>query len=117
MTSAEAQIIAKQIGVKVAKPTTLHQVSDSNPDEAKWLGVPCTFLGENGCQVYDARPLMCRTLVNMDSDERLCRIDKNATINVPYANATSIKGAMVFIAQKDAGIADVREWFPEGLRR
>ncbi len=117
VTAAEAQVIAKEIGVRAATPNKVRHVSEENPDEERWLGVPCTFLGEAGCRIYSSRPLMCRTQVNMDSDERLCRIVKGVPIPVPYANATTLKGALAFVAQRDAGLADIREWFPDGLGR
>ncbi len=117
VTAAEAQLIAKKVGVKAATPEKVRHVTEENPDQERWLGVPCTFLGESGCRIYDERPIMCRTQVNMDSDERLCRIVKEAHIQVPYADAMEIKGALAFVAQRDAGIADIREWFPRGLER
>src|SRR3989344_2408724 len=81
------------------------------------IGVPCTFLGDKGCEVYENRPYMCRTQLNVDNDERLCRIVKGQTINVPYADATVLKAAMTIAAMKDRGVADIREWFPHGLNR
>lgn len=41
---------------------------------SEFYGVPCTFLVEGRCSIYQHRPMSCRYLVNFDTDALLCRL-------------------------------------------
>lgn len=86
---------------------------------ARYHGQPCTFLGTKGeCTIYEHRPFICRTVINMDSDALLCRllpVEMDATVKVPYLNLGSLQElhATATDTRADGGdLADVREWFP-----
>ena len=59
------------------------------------------------------RPIACRTLINLDDDDLLCRHTKDGPpAAVPYANARIIK-ALALAAQASREFADIREFFSE----
>jgi hypothetical protein len=55
--------------------------------------------------------MMCRTLVNMDSVDTLCRIVKGVDVPVPYLNTLEMKAYFAYLTQTEQ-FADIREWFP-----
>ncbi len=81
----------------------------------KHEGMPCTFLVDGKCSIYKHRPLVCRMLVNMDSDERLCKVIPNYSVPVPYLNNVNFNILYADLLGKK-NLADVREWFPNGLQ-
>ena len=66
------------------------------------------------CSIYAHRPLVCRTLVNMDDTSLLCELHQGVAIPVPYANSTRLQSAMALLHLDDTW-ADIREWFPAGV--
>jgi hypothetical protein len=73
---------------------------------------PCPFLHEGACSIYDARPMACRLLLNLDDDDLLCRLVPDQEIPVPYADATQLK-ALFLLAQPATPLADIRAFFPQ----
>jgi Fe-S-cluster containining protein len=72
---------------------------------------PCPFLQAGRCSVYEMRPMACRTLLNLDDDDLLCRHAEGAPGDVPYADATKLR-AFAVLAQPGTHYADIREFFP-----
>jgi Fe-S-cluster containining protein len=72
---------------------------------------PCPFLRAGRCSVYKLRPIACRTLLNLDDDDLLCRHAEGASADVPYSDATKLK-AFALMAQPGTQYADIREFFP-----
>lgn len=108
LSEIEAQVIGEEIGRKPAKvkahPT---QVSRHQPS----YGNPCTFLKEGRCSIYASRPMVCRTHLNMDSDDLLCELVEGAPIPVPYANATALL-AQYYRLGAGGVFGDIRDFFP-----
>ena len=79
VTDAEANQIAKETGRSLA-PVAGWRHAPDGPDitehrvaeGAKWGGVPCTFLKDDRCSIYEIRPLSCRLQINLDDDGFLC---------------------------------------------
>ncbi|MET0208798.1 MAG: YkgJ family cysteine cluster protein [Burkholderiaceae bacterium] len=129
VSSLEAALLAGAAGRPVSVPNVSIQLSDLTDENAvlaaeKRLqvgagGTPCPFLKGAACSVYEHRPIACRTLVNLDDDELLCRAaaaDAEPAW-VPYADARSLK-ALALVAQAGATFADIRQFFPRsGLVR
>lgn len=106
---SEARLIAKAIKRPLSEPTQqldIYSVKDRND----YFDVPCTFLKAGKCSIYAHRPLACRTLVNMDDVDLLCRLVPGKTIPVPYLNTIELQGYMGYLTQMEQ-FADIREWF------
>lgn len=65
--------------------------------------------------MYDNRPLVCRTHINLDDDDLLCRVIPGKPAMVPYANNTAIQAACVSVLPGDDVFADIRDFFPSSL--
>ena len=102
--------MAKAIGIRITEPTEVLDLEGASVGTV-FLGTPCTFLVNHRCSIYDHRPMMCRTLVNMDSVDTLCRIVKGVDVPVPYLNTVEMKGYFAYLTQTEQ-FADIREWFP-----
>ncbi|MGJ7523776.1 YkgJ family cysteine cluster protein [Variovorax sp. LT1P1] len=121
ISQTEAELIGRTIGQRptdVVDPVHPHASFDLADREAgeerlraSWAGSPCPFLSEGECSIYDVRPFACRTLINLDDDPLLCQIVPSRPASVPYANAQYLL-AMWAMAQPNAKLADIREFFP-----
>lgn len=121
ITRAEAALIGRAARRTPAVPA--HLVDLPNPDDADaiergkaalrsvGIGLPCPFLVDGACAIYEDRPLACRTLLNLDDDDLLCRLVPGLEVEVPYANAQQLQG-LYLAAQPGAQLADIREFFP-----
>jgi Fe-S-cluster containining protein len=107
---SEAKLMAKAIGRKLTEPAEARDMEQAS-QTAAYLGKACTFLVDSKCSIYAHRPMMCRTLVNMDSVDTLCRLVDGVEVPVPYLNTVILKGYFAYLTQAEQ-FADVREWFP-----
>ena len=111
MTQTEANLIAEQIG-RIAQPVP--------PSDAQVSGreygyhVPCTFLKDGNCSIYERRPFACRVHLNLDDDKLLCRLLPGIPVPVPYFNSTHLRRAYVEICDSEA-LADIRQFSRSGL--
>lgn len=101
-------LIGKLTGRKVKEPSKTFPI-DHLPAKS-FFGSPCPFLVNGSCTIYVHRPLLCRTLVNLDTSPKLCELVPEATIPVPYLNTTDLRAAFAIVTQTD-DFADIREWF------
>lgn len=106
----EARLISKAIGRPLSEPVVKYDFAESSQRQ-DFFGVPCTFLVAGKCSIYASRPLVCRTLVNMDSVNTLCKLVPGMQVPVPYLNTSHIRGYFGFLTQSEQ-YADLREWFP-----
>lgn len=111
VTEWEAQRIGRAIGRDPAPVSGSTRTIDTAA--ADFAGVPCTFLRDGECTVYDVRPLCCRTHFSLGAAE-LCDTQKFPGGEVPYFNLSSFVMAygMLFM-QSGSGLADIRDFFPE----
>jgi hypothetical protein len=106
----EARVIAEQSGAVLHTPD--HWPSNQRAAAEPYIGVPCTFLKEDGkCSIYAARPISCRVHFNMDRDALLCQIlPGKPMMSVPSPAAT-----LVLQTSEDVlggRQADIRQFFP-----
>lgn len=106
MTSTEAELIGKFIGRKVTIPA---RRTDIMANQKKYSGVPCLFLKDGRCSVYEVRPLACRVHVNMADTPDVC--DVKNPVQMPMLDTQKIDEAH-FIAFRDDAWADIRDFFP-----
>jgi Fe-S-cluster containining protein len=111
ITQAEAQAIGQAIGVKPRNPA-------HRPEPAlEFTNVPCPFLKDNLCSIYEHRPFACRVLFNMDADNLLCQHAADGGMQVPYANYRELYERMVTAHMpNNVRLADIRDFFPNGKR-
>lgn len=131
VNSAEAEAIGKTIGRKPATPLRdrmilkedlLAEGSKEAADArfkkiAQWqrkayVGVPCTFLRDGRCSIYEYRPLSCRWLWSLDRDALLCKLVSGRSIRVPYVNTKEQERHYLMAFGDSLGVADIRDWFP-----
>jgi hypothetical protein len=67
----------------------------------------------DACSIYNARPMACRLLLNLDDDDLLCRRVEGAAVPVPYADSDQLK-TLYLMAQVASPLADIRDFFPAG---
>jgi hypothetical protein len=124
ISSVEAEIIGRLVGVKPKRPEAALNLSAyaSLEDALPAVGAmrrhdavsPCPFLAEGSCSIYAARPMTCRLLLNLDDDDLLCRLVPGQKVPVPYANSHQL-GSLYLMAQPAADLADIRDFFPESV--
>lgn len=114
VTSYEAELIGKAVGVEPAKNVKMSL--DQDAMVAQYMNVPCTFLKKGICQIYDHRPLPCRTHFNVSDFPQLCDTINHPGQDVPNINFTKLWFASSVLGlEGDCIFADLREFFPEGL--
>lgn len=102
----EAKAISKAIGQKYVKPKRV----DVTVNQKKYRGVPCNFLKEGRCSIYEVRPIICRTYANLSNISEVC----NCTASPSHAVPLLDNSGMVFsvLAICGAEYHDIRDWFP-----
>lgn len=111
ISKEEALLLSKASG-RPLSPAVRHYALAEQPEGLHSTGKACPFLKDGACSVYDSRPLVCRTLVNMDDTELLCELVEGAKVPVPYANALTLQVAHLKTVRQDEW-ADIRDWFAE----
>jgi Fe-S-cluster containining protein len=125
VTLQEAEMISREIGVPLQTPAEW-----STLPVMKYAGQPCPFLQDARCSIYQHRPMVCRLIFNMDADSLLCQMVPGARSQAPYADHSIYKelyirahlGKVKSQEEMQAGLkglrmADLREFFPNGLRK
>jgi Fe-S-cluster containining protein len=124
VTLEEAEVISREIGVPLQMPAEWN----TSP-VMKYAGQPCSFLQDSRCTIYQHRPMVCRLIFNMDADALLCQMVPGARSQAPYADHGIYKELYIRAhlgkiktdeqmqaALKSLRMADLREFFPHGLR-
>jgi Fe-S-cluster containining protein len=124
VTVQEAEVIAKETGLAMHTPASWSTTADM-----RHAGQACPFLKDARCTIYRHRPLVCRLIFNMDADSLLCQMVPGARSQAPYADHSIYKELYVRAhlgrvkseeefqtALKSLQMADLREFFPQGLR-
>ena len=108
ITSDEAALIEQTGGVQAAslKSTAIHEIG-------KYNGVPCPFLKDGQCSIYEARPLVCRTHVSFYSDDYWCHPSRNLEQAAPVVGFSGLFDAINGVrATKNGVFGDIRDFFP-----
>jgi Fe-S-cluster containining protein len=124
VTLEEAQVIARETGAHMRMPSEW-----STLPVMEYAGQPCPFLKDARCTIYEHRPMVCRLIFNMDADALLCQMVPGARSQAPYADHSVYKELYILAhvgkvkddealqaALKGLRMADLRQFFPQGLR-
>lgn len=116
MTSLEAELIGKAIGVLPAKPAKAYLVTgeaDWSAEPMRFFGVPCSFLEKGQCSIYEHRPVACRTHTNL-GDARFCSTEIEP--DQSYVSGPDLRSFYLLMTTTllDSPVADVRDFFPNG---
>lgn len=81
------------------------------------LDVPCPFLRDSSCSIYDLRPLACRYHFSLADDAEPCElVDAGKTaVEVPYLRTLPYLAASSVILGCAQDVADIRDWFAQPL--
>lgn len=108
ITQAEALFIGRHIG---RRPRDREQLG---PEPAmQGYESPCPFLVNAACSIYEWRPMVCRSHLNLDKDDLLCRLLPGVSVPVPYLDTRLLALAAADTLGVTQPIADLRQWFPD----
>jgi Fe-S-cluster containining protein len=120
ITQSEANEIAKAIGrAAVVMPEASEKaLRQSIESRDQYRGVPCAFLVNNLCSIYDHRPVACRSHHSLDANADQCNLAiPNKDSHVPSFNLTMLEFSLAALAfEQQEGIADIRDFFPSQVR-
>lgn len=106
ITQAEVVYLGQQTGRKPADVGALLAESEIKAYES-----PCPFLADNKCSVYEFRPAVCRSHLNLDRDDLLCQLLRGMDVPVPYLDTRPLIAASFVILGAAQPIAGIRQWF------
>jgi Fe-S-cluster containining protein len=113
VTLEEAQAISAYSGkpIQALDDDSLTYSDDANIK--RFEGVPCPFLVDNQCSVYEVRPFACRVHYSVDSDNLLCKIIPGESIRSPTLNTLPLTALNLLCYPDPLQIqyADIREFF------
>ena len=113
ITSWEAEQIEKLTGRQADQKVNYEWGKGNARDFMhRYSGVPCTFLNNNVCSIYELRPIACRLHLSMDNSSDPCDLVNSPNARVPYFNFEDVKMALMgFLMMHDCRFADIREFF------
>ncbi len=106
VSATEARVMGRAVGREPA-PVDTHK-----PVHTEAYDSPCPFLADGICGVYAHRPAVCRTHLNLDVDDLLCRLVPGQAVPVPYLDTRLFALASIQIEPDEGSWADLRQWFP-----
>jgi|SRR5882672_598107 len=110
ITSVEAERLAALSGRRMARV-----VAPIKHSEARFAGVPCPFLRDDACSVYDSRPYACRAHYSFDVTAYWCHPSRAFRGGMGMVNFRGTQDAYEAIARDSlGGLADIRDFFPDG---
>lgn len=120
MAVSLSSIEAEQIGRAIGKPPAKIENRNGEMDEdfqkalvSKYMNVPCPFLKEGACSIYEHRPVSCRTFFNLSDDVSLCDLTKGPQ-QVPGLDFRAVWYAYSLSLFRFP-FGDIREFWPQGL--
>lgn len=112
ISGLEAKLIADATGRKVATVA-----SSVKHEQDAFVGVPCPFLSEDLCTIYEHRPLVCRNHASFYATAKWCMPEHSLRTDAPMVNFSGIDEAYFAVSSgRDRMIlADIRDFFPEAV--
>jgi len=117
LSQTEADAIGHKIGRPAKQLPVSYRISTEN---AYGRATPCTFLKDDRCSIYDARPFVCRNQVNLDVDNLLCsfenwdlgKVKDPNFVGVPMQDPGPPMIAYRALCANDV-VGDIRDFFPK----
>jgi Fe-S-cluster containining protein len=83
---------------------------------ALYRDVPCPFLLDQQCSVYEVRPSACRAHHSLNEDNEQCKMSTpSEASSVPSFNLKAPLYALAYLAvNAGESVGDIREYFPKG---
>jgi hypothetical protein len=109
LSEIEAKYIEAEKGIKA------EQLSGSRRhDQNQFIGIPCPFLKEDVCSIYDVRPFACRKHLSFDTSPYWCEPERAQEVEMPLVKFEGAENALMMIAKANIGgvFADIRDFFP-----
>lgn len=104
----EANFIEEGTGIKSAQlaRTLIH------PQE-KFVGIPCPFLKDGSCSIYEMRPFACRKHLCFDTSPYWCDPAQSLKAEVPMIEFSGAQDAFIDVTRMKTGgvFADIRDFF------
>jgi hypothetical protein len=117
VAESEAALIGKAIDRQPDRTAGVHiNDIDTQAYQRRFFGVPCPFLENSRCSIYEHRPLSCRRHVSLDDDDLLCQLVPGGDISTPNIDMRVDSLAYGQVVGAGAALADIREWFPADSR-
>lgn len=119
ITGVEAQLLGSKIGVRPAKlnPPQLR------PRDSFGYNTPCTFLENGECSIYEHRPFACRNHSSFEMTDEACRLTNSdgsprqggKLLTPEFPGVKEALNVVVNLVGKTE-YADIRDYFPNGIR-
>lgn len=102
----EADLIAKRTG---RRPIASGGTADTED-------MPCPFLSNNQCSIYDDRPMVCRKHVALTNTAYWCQPERSDSHEFPMAGLSTVQSAFEYIIALDGRTkpVDIRDVFGHG---
>lgn len=120
----EAELMAAELRVKMRRPTEwpfysprggVNRVLQDKFAESFHGGEkPCPFLVNDACSIYEHRPMACRVHLNLAANAEPCQMD--AARETAMLDVRKFDDALALVC-RTLNYADIREYFPKGLKR
>ncbi len=128
VAEADARVIAQATGARMVEPApdrvlSAEAMAQRTPEEhAAWAvdkfkHVPCTFLKDKRCSIYEHRPIACRLHLSVDRDNLMCRKEAENMEVIPYFNHGGEYAVALMAFGRNGRMADIRDWFPTDERK
>ncbi|MTD34191.1 YkgJ family cysteine cluster protein [Paludibacterium denitrificans] len=109
VSQLEVALIEKEVGARPAplQGSRVHNLETFN-------GVPCPFLTDGACSIYEVRPFACRKHMNFDSSAYWCAPDRSHKVEMPLVEYSSAESAYLGLTRiwGNGCFADIRDFFP-----
>jgi len=119
VSEMDAMQIAQATGAPLSTPKNVFEVRDGAEARTRYLtayaGKPCGFLEDGVCSIYEHRPVVCRVQHSLEDDAAPC--EPREGLHASAMDLTDIYLAELSMNGRMMVYADIREFFPDGLKR
>jgi Fe-S-cluster containining protein len=109
---------AKQITAATGRRASQIDVTRSH-DLAEFDGVPCPFLLDSKCSIYEVRPFACRRHVSFDTNAYWCEPGRSREHQMPMVGFDGLEAAFFDVTRRREGgvFADIRDFFSAPIEK